>query len=215
MKKQIIAIALTAAFVLPAVHAEQVGSVIEFQTGTPAKAAEVNANFQTLIAAINDIDSRVSTIEQEASNSVAGQTYRLIAFYNEQAAESDADGVRDRAFTMLEGAGGTISFDVSNGSGVLTIGGVDSELNISNSGTINFEIGEDPAPAGGEGFTWSQSQDGSTVTVTFSDGDTFVAHLSANGQMFIGLETEQGQFTNEFGTTFDFMSRDVVIGVRQ
>jgi len=49
-------------------HAGPVGPLTTFTAGTPAKAAEVNANFSAVSTAVNDNNSRITALESGAAN---------------------------------------------------------------------------------------------------------------------------------------------------
>ena len=52
--------------------AGSVGTLVEFQNGTPAVASEVMANYTAIRDAVNDTDSRLGLLESEAAYSGAG-----------------------------------------------------------------------------------------------------------------------------------------------
>lgn len=52
-----------------AAAAAEVGALVEFAPNTPARAAEVNANFSALKTAVDDNDSRLNTLEADAAAS--------------------------------------------------------------------------------------------------------------------------------------------------
>ena len=54
-----------------------------FVAGNPAKAAEVNANFQALVNAINSVSARVANLEGEITSSDLVGTYALHQFQTE------------------------------------------------------------------------------------------------------------------------------------
>jgi hypothetical protein len=64
---------ISSALIAGAASASQVADLTTFTSGTPAKAAEVNANFTALKAAINDADSRLSAVESGKQNRITGE----------------------------------------------------------------------------------------------------------------------------------------------
>jgi len=52
---------------MPPAVASQVGSLTTFTNGTPANADEVNANFDALRTAVNDNDTRITTLESASA----------------------------------------------------------------------------------------------------------------------------------------------------
>lgn len=64
------AIALVAA--VTAAQAAPVGPLKTFTAGTPAKAADVNGNFTTIVTTVNANDARLTTVETNKQNVVSG-----------------------------------------------------------------------------------------------------------------------------------------------
>jgi hypothetical protein len=53
-------------------HAAPVGQLTTFSAGQPAKAADVNANFNTITATVNANDTRLTNVETDKQNLVTG-----------------------------------------------------------------------------------------------------------------------------------------------
>lgn len=79
MKKVMMSMVVTAILTGPAVAQEAV-TFTPAESGTPATAAEINANFQALAGAINDLAPRVAALENNEADDVAGKTYKLQVF---------------------------------------------------------------------------------------------------------------------------------------
>ncbi|PAV25775.1 hypothetical protein CF392_08980 [Tamilnaduibacter salinus] len=60
--------AITVATLLPVAGHAEVNVPNEFQSGTPARAGEVNENFEALRTALNDAMARIEQLEQQTSN---------------------------------------------------------------------------------------------------------------------------------------------------
>jgi hypothetical protein len=70
LKSLLVALALAAG--ATAVHAGPVGPLTTFTAGSPAKAAEVNGNFTTIVTTVNANDTRLTTVETTKQNIVSG-----------------------------------------------------------------------------------------------------------------------------------------------
>jgi len=62
----------TAALVSLPAAAAQVGELTPFTAGTPARAAEVNGNFNALKSAVDDNDARLTSVESAKQNRITG-----------------------------------------------------------------------------------------------------------------------------------------------
>ena len=95
-----------------------------FSAGSPAAAAEVNADFAALVSAVTTLEAKVAALEGAAAAltvaDVAG-TYRYLTLANKSGADSAAfaintsSSVEDASFTF--DAGGTFSFSGTRKSG--------------------------------------------------------------------------------------------------
>lgn len=74
-------IAALAFFLVAASAHAQTAIPFTFTAGAPARASEVNGNFQALLAAINNVDARVARLEGGAlSNAAIAGNYRILGF---------------------------------------------------------------------------------------------------------------------------------------
>lgn len=170
-KHMILAGAVATVFAGSAVAAE-VGQVTTFTSGTPAVAAEVNANFQALISAINDNNSRIATLEaaQAASDSVSGRYYKLrdmgwiMAAHRVGQTQDMPVGdysVQD-GFARIGFYHGNLDIHFNaNGTFTLTGADFDAEMFVNSSSEIGA-VAADVSETG----TWVQ--DGHDVTLTFT-----------------------------------------------
>lgn len=180
------------------------GSVTTFSAGEPAVAADVNANFDALIAAINDNAARIAALENP-DNSVAGHTYTLFFAGSLLSAEVDTDGDAgtddQRSFGSVEeyAGQGSMTFDEASNTGSGTAqDNAGAQLTIGNGGGIWYDNGGE-ATADSLTITWTQT--GNRVTVDIDEGDSGTSTLdlvvSEDGSLLVG------QGTNTFVDTFD------------
>jgi hypothetical protein len=87
MKANPVATALLATLLSATGAASQVTDLTTFTSGTPARASEVNANFDALKTAVNDTDARVTAVENSKQNRITGSCPAGMAV-----AAIDADG---------------------------------------------------------------------------------------------------------------------------
>lgn len=148
-----------------------------FAAGAPARAADVNANFQALVTGINALSSRVSKLEGQITSSDLVGTYAINQF------QSELGGGASQRVAVYTG-GGTATF-AANGTG--TISG-NTELGHQ----LNLPTGTLAAinrPQASESFTWSLS----TGTVT-ALGSTF--SVVAGGRLLIHTGVNPADGTN-------------------
>lgn len=171
-------------------------SVTTFEDGTPALADEVNANFQALIAAINDNAVRLAALEagSQSSNSVSGSTYQLnaIGIIN----RGDAANYSSTANLTSQY---TVTFN-SNGTFQLSGSENDAHLNTDNN-ELTLLYQNDPVSLSG-----SYSQIGSSVTTSEEDLSFTV---SADGNVLVFSEFTYGPFDDA-----DESESSLVIGIR-
>ena len=174
--------ALAAAITTTSAFASEVddSAVTEFTAGTPAQAAQVNANFAALIAAINDNAARIADMEAAAPDvDVEGHVYRFIEI--EVGLEGEAGNslpespARNRAFMWsnagsISFSGGTVSISGDLAAEVLT--------ERTNNGVFVETLTENDSPSG----TFTQS--GTQISVSI-DGDSFTFHASADGSVMV------------------------------
>lgn len=214
---------LAGALAGPAIADEvDAADIVDFASGTPAVAAEVNANFSALIAAINDNAvaiaeqaERLSAVEDAAVDSVDGRSYRFMSFSMRLSNSNVLDGANASGLRVQNTAeAGTLSF--SSGTGTLSseinetelqyqegqINPGDVQSNLLTDGSTFFTHVVEPA---GESFTYSQS--GNVISTSL--GVTF--YVAPGGGTLIGsvagVDTEEDFFENSADAS-------VVIGVR-
>jgi len=86
-------------------------STTDFTAGTPAVADDVNANFATLVGAVNDLHDRVADLEKKDDGSLCGSltdghlaentVYKLMLF-NQSAGIQDNDGAASSSELIME-----------------------------------------------------------------------------------------------------------------
>lgn len=97
---------------LSAAASAQVTVPNTFAAGAPARAADVNANFQALVTGINALSSRVSKLEGQITSSDLVGTYTINQFQSELGGGAS---VRVAVYT----GGGTVTF-AADGTGTLS-----------------------------------------------------------------------------------------------
>ena len=146
-----------------------------FAAGAPAKAADVNANFQALVNGINALGSRVSKLEGQIVASDLVGTYSVNQFQSELGA-----GSRVATYT----GGGTATF-AANGTGTIS-GNTELGHQLNLPGGTLAPINRPQAPSN---FTWNLSS--GTLTAL---GATF--SVVAGGQLLITTSTNPLDGTN-------------------
>lgn len=155
-------------------------AVVEFSSGSVARASEVNGNFSALISAINDNAARIADLESSApSADVEGHVYRFIEIEvgveGENGNSEPQSNARNRVFFWSNA--GTLSFS----GGTVSVAGdqaVEAVVERTNNGVFAETISEVDSPSG----TFTQS--GSEVAVAI-DGDNFTFHVSADGSVMV------------------------------
>lgn len=73
-RASLVALGISYAFALHTANADEVVGLTTFTSGTPARAAEVNGNFQAVKTAVDDNDARIDALE-EAAAALGGLMY--------------------------------------------------------------------------------------------------------------------------------------------
>lgn len=195
------------------VSAGEVGAVTTFSAGSAAKAAEVNANFDALIAAIDDNATRIAALETP-DNSVSGHSYSLHFAGTFLAAEVDTDdGSRDFADIEHYVGEATLNFSADNTGNGDSHDVAGANVSVSGGGGIGFN-GDGAEPIESLTFTWSQT--GNVVTVNIDgESETLTFVVSADGSLLVGRGTDSGTETRDDGSSTDFSDISTIILVRQ
>lgn len=213
VKHMILAGAIASVFT-SSVMAAEVGPITTFQSGQAAQASQVNANFQALITAINDNNSRIAALEAAlaSANSVAGKYYKVRDMGWILAAHRVGEGTDmpggdqqvTNGFSRVGFYSGNLDFHFAE-NGEITISGIDMDVEMFTN--PNSDIGSVVSGPFNETGTWVQ--DGHTVTVTLGEGDeqdVFEFTVSRNGEVLstsnIGLRgitpAMGGNFQHEY-----------------
>lgn len=211
------------------VYASPVTIPNTFTSGTPAVAADVNANFDAVAAGVNDNDSRITTnngsistnasdiaaldariaaLESAGTMSVASLngTYKLFSLDNGTGYHQDAGGfVADDNDVITEDA--SITFDgAGNFSGTID-NGADLARVTDSTGAPTYTLTDTSGTVLGGTYTVS----GSTVTLNFTTPgvSTETAYLAADTNVFI-----MHSATAEVGTGWEFYSTYIRVGVK-
>lgn len=134
-----------------------------FLPGTPAKAADVNANFQALATAINALASRVDKLEGNITQADLAGTYTVNGFQTEFNG-GDFGRVNNYVYlgTMTLAADGTGSYSLTESGSRLFL--------TLDAGKLKGAVSTYANPPGGSNFNWSYSNNvmtalGATLTV--------------------------------------------------
>ena len=144
-----------------------------FTAGTPAKASEVNANFQALVTAVNSLTARVGKLEGQVTAADLAGTYSLHQFQTEL-----GGGVAQRVATYTSNGTATVTLAAN---GAVTISSVTSQghqLNLPG-GTLTAINANEPAG----NSTWALVSGRVTLLgneFSISDGGRLLIRTSAN-----------------------------------
>jgi cytoskeletal protein RodZ len=176
-----------------------------FVAGTPAKAADVNADFQALVTAINNLATRVSKLEGKFTAADIAGTYAIAGLEVELGKESDTRAVihnADSNASLTLNADGTFSLSSLSNNAKLII-----DLNPpSGSPPINATTGSNNQTSSG---TWALSGNTLTLTVTTSNlllvvPPTVLTFINAAGT---SLFIRAGHTTDGFDHSVYFLIR--------
>ncbi|WP_372862616.1 hypothetical protein [Spongiibacter sp.] len=194
-------------------------NVTTFESGSAARAADVNATIAALVAAINDNAERLAALEQATpDNTVAGNSYQLLSInssvavggqpgegsFNEHGFANVSNG--SLKATISFGEGGTASLSIAAGDDA------EYEINMPNNSLQNYA--DNPA----ENETLSYVQNGNSVVVTFpEDGTTFDVEflVSADGSLLTSATKEyEANATFDDGSSGEFAFVELIVGTR-
>jgi hypothetical protein len=194
-------------------------NVTTFESGTAARAADVNATIGALVAAINDNAERLAALEQATpDNSVAGSSYQLLSInsavavggqppegsFNESAFANVSNGTLKATISFSEG--GSANFSIAAGNDA------EYEINMPNNSLQNYSDGL------AESQTVTYVQNGNVVVVTFpEDGTTFDVEflVSGDGSMLTSATKEyDANATFDDGSSGEFAFVELIVGTR-
>jgi len=172
-------VALAVALATPCVFAD--ASVpYTFSAGSPAKAADVNANFSALVNAINAVGARVSKLEGQVTQADLAGTYSIQRFQAELAGDPGSH-------VAVYVAGGTVTL-AADGTGSFTAPAeTGTQLNVQARSVAPFASADGPGGNSGA-LTWSYS--GGVVNML---GGTLA--VVAGGRLLIKVGSTAGDGT--------------------
>lgn len=155
-----------------------------FESGTAAKADEVNANFSALETQIGQLESQIAALSGVSSTSILGtyDIFKLGVKLNDNGGGNYDVANSSFSGTVVFNSGGTGTYNTSDG---------DTTLNI-NSDTTNNTVGfyyEKNTSSNPGTFTWTLS--GNKVTVNPSGGTPVT--FAFNGGVAVGVDTSEGR----------------------
>jgi len=153
-----------------------------FTAGTAAKASEVNANFQALATAIDNLGSRVSKLEGTLSTADVAGTYAFASLEVETFTGANVNVASSLGIVHHQNGNGTFTF---NANGTFTFSQTTSSSKLTfllNSASATETIETIPGTATG---TWTLS--GKILTINISGGPTIPFTLAAGPGLFINI----------------------------
>lgn len=200
MKKSIYALGLTAVLSATQVSAEAIAptSVNEFQAGSPAVAAEVNANFQALIGAINDNAARIDALEEnQGTADLAGRSYKILAFETGMFISGGWPAV----FNFQENI--NVTFNADGTVDGLATNILEAEMGVDNPDEIEFFTDPDETFTD---LTWEQS--GGEVQIYDAGSPAISFQVSSDGRTLMRLDHEL-----EADVDFESFMQTLFIGI--
>ena len=225
--KKVMLTGLTAAMMSGTTLAAEVGAITTFSSGSPALASEVNANFQALIAAINDNNARIAALEANVDEptdllgKISGATYRIRYLGTHMNMFTNTGSGQQSGSTNIWNGSLTVVFNEGGSASITEHGEATGEMNVepieqcdeftcvdSFVGRYNFEQG------GGGSSTGSWSLNGARLTLTFQDGFEAEFDVTPNAQLLVNTEGVLGDEAIG-GGTIDTVESSIAIGIRQ
>lgn len=184
------------------------GQITTFESGTPARASEVNNTLQALIDAINDNAARIEALEAASERNVAGRTYALrgngVIFIGGPN-DSYGDGFGNAsAGTFLDS--GTVTF-AADGTLSLSLTFYEGEIGMNDGGLYQDGAEAENWEASG---TWTQS--GSDLTLVIPGEDVVELMVSKDGSTVILAEFDAGA-DEEACTGCQRIESSILVGV--
>lgn len=204
--KKVILTGLTAAMISSAAFAGEVSGFTAATANTPATAADINANFNALIAAINDNSQRLDALESAVGDGSVAGTYTFIELAVELAANSGTGAFDGYSEISTFSSSGSFTLDIAG-----TFSGTINESRSSLVDALNGDCGSldgcrnvyDPnfANLNSQPLSGTWTDDGATVTLTLGPDDTVV--LQKAGASLLVL-SEKDTVTTEGEPIYDF-----------
>ena len=181
-----------------------------FSSGQPARASEVNANFNTLGNAINALAARIDRIEGGAltNASIAG-AYRIFGFQTGLFAGTTSGLVEAITYsgTLTLLADGTYKgslVEVANVLGGLNSGGpptIQTRINHDDPALVcSFLVGSQPCPGESLGGTYTISQNTRLTLNTFGSADSVDFYGGAGAQILVATPLVERDLVNRLRT---------------
>lgn len=213
MKKAILA-GLTAVMVSSGALASEVTGYTDATANTPATAADINANFNALITAINDNNTRITALESAIGNGATDGTYTFIELAVELAADSGTGLTQAYSEISTFSSSGTFTL-VDDGTFSGTINENRSTLEHATDGDCGVEGCRDTfnpnfGTQASEPLSGTWTEDASTVTLTIGPGDIVV--LNKAGPKLL-VFSNKDTVTDEGEPIYDFTN--IVMLVKQ
>jgi hypothetical protein len=216
--KKVILTGLTAAMLATGAFASELTAGVDtttFTPSTPALAAEVNANFAALIAAINDNSQRLDVLEGIVGDGSVAGTYTFIEMAVELAANSGTSAFDGYSEISTFSSSGAFTFD-AGGTFTGTINENRSSLVDAQNGDCGSidgcRIAFDPdfGNTNSEPLSGTWVDDGATVTLTLGPGDTVVLNKAGLNMLVF---SEKDTVTDEGEPIYDFTN--IVMLIKQ
>lgn len=159
------------AFALAGTAQGQVSVPNTFTDGTPAVAADVNANFSALADAINDLAGRVDALENDSGGAAAGVpgVYRLVSTQSEFFGQNNQTvGYAEINAYVLQGQLEILS------DGTWTLTGSEFEHRLGGIGDLSYDGEDPPNRLGSQLLEIQMSPEAVTLSGTWTQNDAIV-----------------------------------------